>query len=124
MPKGQGTELTMGRQIVEEPFVLSSTLAATHRATVAIENNDVPSAQVQTVVALRRLAGCRTPIVEVSKRLQSKVLVVAENRDRASLELPPSGTLRLDYVAVCPVTECPAAHGKHRAGRGRGEQPS
>src|SRR5215211_7603915 len=123
MEVGQGALLvgSVGK-VVLKPFALGRCLfASTHLVAVAVQGHDVPGSLIVGVVALAwcqsRVCGCvwhQRPglleanglvcaeVVEVGLRYFGRVvLMVAQNRHRASFVLaPPVGALGIEETAI------------------------
>src|SRR5689334_7448622 len=84
--------LGVGGEIGLQPELLGGAYGSRHEAVVAVQDDDVPGAQVEAVVALGQITGLCSPIREVRGRGGARVVVlVAQSRQRACLLRPPSG---------------------------------
>src|SRR5690242_1008847 len=82
--------LGVGGEIGLEPELLGGAYGSRHEAVVAVQDDNVPGAQVLAVVALGRITGLCSPISEVRGRGGARVVVlVAEEWKRARLLRPP-----------------------------------
>ena len=115
VPEGERTSLRVGGEIVPQPNLLERIgPAAADERTVAVDDNNVPSPEVQAVVAFRRIACSRTKIVEVPDGESRIVFMVARDGDGSSPCPSPRRVVRLCKVAVCPVVVDDVTGGEHR----------
>src|SRR5689334_9035048 len=82
--------LGIGGEIGLEPELLRGAYGRRHERVVAVEDDDVPGAEVLAVVALRRVARLRSPIPEVRGGGGARVVVlVAQHWKRPCLLRSP-----------------------------------
>src|SRR5439155_13527929 len=100
----QRAGVRMRGQVVREPDLLCAPGLAGNMAAVGIQRDQMPCAEVVAVVALRRIAGGRTEIPEVSTGVAPAVgasgrvvLVIPDDRIRDGLHRvdAPRGIVRL-----------------------------
>src|SRR5690242_5450786 len=84
--------LGVGGEIGLEPELLSGAYGGRHEAVVAVQDDDVPGAEVLAVVALGRITRLRSPIPEVRGGGGARVVVlVARHWKRTCLLRSPGG---------------------------------
>lgn len=125
VPDGQGARRWMLGQVGLEPlFLRGASLAASDLAAVAVDRDDVPSAEIEAVVAARRVGG-GTEVVEVVRSPGGPVVVVARDRVDPGLERAPGAVEQVGVVAggagaVRDVAQGQHARGVERLDDGRG----
>jgi hypothetical protein len=96
---------------------LSRTLiAAADRVAVAVENDDMPGAEVIAIVPLVGVSGGRAEVLVVAGGSRGVVVVVAGGRASAGLVTAPGRRVALGELAGCAVLIGVIAGGEHRAG--------
>src|SRR5271168_5111223 len=92
----------MSREIRFEPDLFRRTGCASAeplRVAVGIHGNDVPAAQVKTVIAFAGWAGLGSPILKVGRRGRLVVFVISEGRLGALSKFPPGCVVAI--LEVC-----------------------
>jgi hypothetical protein len=113
----------VGGQIRPEPAFLLGTLAAGHLRAVAVEDDDVPLAEVVAVPTLSSRPRPSPEVVEVTGGAGRPVLVVADRRVGPSLEPTPCRAIavgELCRAAVVVDVISQRRHGPQRRGDERG----
>src|SRR5687768_4105585 len=94
MPHCQGAQLRVRREVGLEPEILSRSREGGQRVNgeiIDIEHNDVPVAQIETVVPEVAWSYPITEVVERARRVSAGVLMVAQRGIRPRLIAPPTG---------------------------------
>src|SRR5256885_16235204 len=86
MPVGEGAQARVCREVAPEPLLLRR--AGIH-GDVAVQDDDVPGAQLEAVIALRGVARRRAEIAVIARRAARVVIVVAGRRLGAGLVAAP-----------------------------------
>src|SRR5579863_8029523 len=90
MPKRERASARLIREVVAQPSLLSGTfVAATDLIAIAVERDDVPRAEIETIVPRGRVACARTEVAEVSRRTRRVVFMVARRWIGDRLQLAP-----------------------------------
>src|SRR2546426_6027350 len=100
MPVGERAALGAGRQIGAQPLLLGR---ARPVGDLAVQRDDVPRAEVVTVVALGGITRGRAEVAEVAGRVVAHVVVIAGNRPGAGLVAAPSRGVAVRVVATRPA---------------------
>jgi hypothetical protein len=116
MEVGQGAGVRVGREIRHKPLLLRRTLSASsHLRAVAVQRDDVPAALIVAVVALGRVPGGGTEIVEVAGSPRRVVLVVARRRLGAGLVPTPGGVVAVGELGGRAIIVGVVAEGEDRS---------
>src|SRR5690349_22754478 len=96
MPVGKRTHVWVGCQVCFQPDFLRRTGATTaYLAAVRIEGNDMPGADVITVVTLGPVSSRRAKVGEVTSGTGSQILMIADCRAGDIFDAAPAGIVRL-----------------------------
>ena len=90
MPVGQRASLGVGGEVGLQPLPLRGIELGGNRGGTGVQHDDVPGTELVAVVALRRIAGHFSEIVEIRLRSSGIVLVVAEGREGAGAMAAPA----------------------------------
>ena len=91
MPVGERACFRTRREIGSQPLLLRRPGRAQYypATEIRVENDDVPVAQIVTVITLRRIPSRRPEITEVSRCARRAVLVVSRARHRSRFVTSP-----------------------------------
>src|SRR6185436_15210771 len=92
---GNRATLASRREIVAQPLLLRR--ADRHRE-IAVQENDVPETEVDTVIALVALAGLGAPVVPVGRAARGPGIERSDDRTGAALMPPPRRAVAVDVV--------------------------
>ena len=115
MPIRQGTQVGVRCQVRLQPLFLRRTGAATaHLAAVRVQDDDVPCADIITIVPRRRIARRGAEVTEVPTGARHLVFMVAHSRTDDTPGSSPARVKRLLIFRQCPVFILRIAQRKHR----------
>src|SRR6185436_11591731 len=115
-----------GGQVGLEPNLLDRAECGGHEARIAVQHHDVPRAEVEAVVALGRIAGRGSEVVEVRDGRGARIVfTIADHRIRAGLVAAPGWVVtvlevrgRAVWIRVVAEGEDGALHGVEYRRRG------
>ena len=100
MPVGERAALGARREIGEQPLLLGR---ARPMGDLAVQRDDMPGAEVVTVVALGGITRRGTEVAEVAGRVVTHIVVIPGDRPSARLVAAPGGRVAVRVVATRPV---------------------
>ena len=104
MKISEGTKLLMLGKVLAQPLLLRRSSSATSDLrTFAIQDDDVPLAEIVAVIGLVRITGCGAEIMRVSGRTAATVLVVPRCWPGTGFVPPPSRVVTLREIFFAPV---------------------
>ena len=89
VPHGHDEVRRVGLQIGSQPLILGG---AGTDGKIAVQYDDVPFAELITVVAGGWITGCGPEVAEVAARVRSIVLMIADRRSGTLLVSPQKGS--------------------------------
>jgi hypothetical protein len=117
VPVGDRAECVARRQVGREPLALRIGLVATADLIAqAVEDHDVPVAQLVAVVALARLTSSGAEVGEVGARARGVVVMVAGRGTCPRLICSPSRVVAVRELLTSPVGVGVVAGGEHGSG--------
>ena len=113
----------IGGKIRPEPLLLRrARAAAADGRAVRVERDQVPAAEIEAVVALRRIARCGAEVLVVARRSRGLVLVVPGRRTGDPLHASPGRVVRRAELRERPVLVLDVAEREHRLIAGADQQ--
>src|SRR5687767_9407343 len=107
----------MRRQVRPQPlFLRRPGLATANRYTIAVNYNDVPTAQIIAVIAGRWITPRRAEVTKISGGIQGRVVMVARRRTRPREMTPPGGVVAIRKLARRPEVVHIIPQGENCAG--------
>src|SRR5215216_1099922 len=104
MPIRQGTQVGMRCQIRLQPSFLRRTSATTaHLATIRVQGDDVPGADIKAIVTFGRIARRGTEVTVVTAGTSRQIFMVANGRPDDALGSSPAGIKGLLIFRQSPI---------------------